>query len=256
MRNFTSYLIAVLMVLACSNNSASSRPSTEEISQKISSDLASWNLSNTVGATINHDTLEIGILYKGVGSIGNAPYYYDTFSNDLIVKTLIYKNLEFCRNFSKIKLDILFEGSQKVNQALIGDSEIETIRSFFATNSFYQNVVFSFENFDYNDVIFFNSAIKLIVSETNERFNFKGNYWELLESFNAYCAEKKDDRIDEAVLFALMCNLVKNVDYGPEEPENADRILLTILEECGISKSIYNMDVDELYEYIRNLRSL
>ncbi len=250
MRNLISCLIAVLMVFGCSSNSPVPRPSATEISKKISSNLASWNLSNTVGATINQDTLEIGIFYKGVGSVGNAPYYYDDFSNDLIVKTLIYKNLELCRNFSKFKFEILYEGSQKVNQAILGDSEIETIKSFFATNSFYQNVVYSLENFDYNDVTFFNSAIKFIVSETNERFNFKGNYWELLESFTNYCEERNEELIDEAVLFALMCNLVKNVDYGPEEPQNADSILLKVLKDCGISESIYEMNVSQLYEYL------
>lgn len=255
MRNFLSCLFVVSMVLACSNNSPSPEPSTTEISKIISSDLASWNLANTVGATIIKDTLEIGVLYKGVGTIGNAPYYYDDFSNDLIVKTMVYKNLDLCNKFSKIKLDFLFEGSQRVNQAVLGSTKVGIIKSYFVNSIFYQNVVHSFENFDYNDVVFFNSAIKFIVRETDAKFDFKGNYWELLESFSNYCLRKDEQIADDAVLFVLMCNLIKNVDYGEEEPEDADRILLSVLEKCGISESVYKMNVSEMYEYLGTQKS-
>lgn len=243
---------ACLVLYSCTSEQSGNKVDVESyVFDSFNRDLKAWGFDVDVGVTVSQDTLQILIAYRGEDNAGKAPFFYDNYTNELIVKTLLMGVRSQLEPFSLVKLQLTFEGSPDVGHFHLTKDDLNDIWIFFTNESFYTNVKYCLEEFGYTDIVFFNSAIKFVVDGVKGRVKFNGNFWQLLKMVSS-CCRKDEESLNSALLFSLIGGLVRNVDYGGEEPVDGDLKFLNILNRsCGeITDSIYSMDISEMQIYL------
>lgn len=218
----------------------------DELTIDISNDLSSWNLNNGVHINSNTDTINIEISYLDKDS-----FYLDVFTNELIVKTILYKYRKDLENYKMVNVYINFEGYPDLATFNIDESKKVLINEFFVEKKYYENVIYSLENFNYEDIATFNSIIKFIVNEVN-RYNFSGNYWELLKEYTGYYSPNNGCSTIEAELFVTMVQMIKHVGYNNLLPKDIYEKFTLLLESQSLEIKVLDMNADDTQKYIES----
>jgi len=242
-----STIIYLLLLLAgCTTLTEKSTAIEQNITTEIRNDLQSWNLSTEVLVKTFKDTLAIDILFLN----GKDSFFLDQYSNELIVKTFIHKHQERFKKYKMINLSLEFESYPDILTIRLNKQKKKTINSFFVKNNYYyNNVIYSLENFNYKNITMFNSIIKFIINESKNP-TFKGNYWELLYSLSPSNGLVNESETNNRLLFVIMIQMVKNV-YSDLFPKETASDLVKLIKRNNIDESVLDMTYPELVDYFK-----
>jgi len=236
----------LLLLAGCTTLTEKSTAIEQNITTEIRNDLQSWNLSTEVLVKTFKDTLAIDILFLN----GKDSFFLDQYSNELIVKTFIHKHQERFKKYKMINLSLEFESYPDILTIRLNKQKKKTINSFFVKNNYYyNNVIYSLENFNYKNITMFNSIIKFIINESKNP-TFKGNYWELLYSLSPSNGLVNESETNNRLLFVIMIQMVKNV-YSDLFPKETASDLVKLIKRNNIDESVLDMTYPELVDYFK-----
>ena len=241
MANKLFVLILLSVLISCTGQ----EKSNPDYALVIKKTLATWNLDATVNQSVFEDTLKIDIFYWDFMDYEyKRKYYLDHHSNELIVKTLAFLNQDLFAKYSVVYFTLRFEGASDIGKFPIDSEKMRIIKAYFSNPLILENTVYSLESFTYNDIVVFDTMIKNLTEEVEE-IDFEKNYWEMVRGFSLYCSENNKQYIEDALALILIDGYLFYEDFETE-PKNADNILLSMLNKCGIQKEILEKSIDEI----------
>ncbi len=223
------------------------------IQKNIFKTLESWNLKADISVKKVKNTLSISIFYKENDNKEKASYYYDVYTNELIVKTFIYKHKDILNNYDSIKITLEFEKAPDIARFYLDKKKIAEIDHFFQNNLFYQNVLYSLEKFNYNTLTYFKSIIKYInngLVQFNYNFN-KNNYWELLNSYSNFCTNPTEENLKKTEMFIIFISAVKK-EHSKDFNFDVNKNLFNFLKNCSMNEKVYDLNFKKLELYLKN----
>lgn len=238
-------LLVLLLLFQCGVNE------NVTIEEELSKTLISWNLKADISITELDRVMQIEIYYKKKdnNSTKQDTYYYDVFSNELIVKTIIQKFKSKFKDYKQINFKIEFEGAPDIANFYIDYSKRKIIHNYFQNELFYNNVIYSLKNFNYDDITLINSAIKKITNGS-KMFDFETyNYWELLEIYSNFNAKPTKKSLKKVELFIITIGAF-NKNFKKYANPNIDKKLNTLLTLSNIEIQVLNMKFIEIDEYL------
>ncbi len=220
------YLIILLLIsISCKKENHFNE---KKIEKDVKQTLLNWHLDTKVEIKTKKKSLLIKISFPQMNiKEGERPYYFDDFSNKLLVKSLLKKYSDQFFDFSTIKVELSFLFFKNSNIEInINDIEKNHILSYFNKKQFYDVIIFSFNEFTPQDIAFLNSQLKYITKYLGLD---ETEYWKLIEGlFN-----DKNNK-NEKLLKILIGNL-KNNNYELESDYLIEK-LSEILDKYNYGK--------------------
>lgn len=244
---YISILMPIIYFLGCTPEKSAPDFDHAQFLKEISGDLHAWNLKAKVEVDLTSDSLGLAIKYYPKDS-----FYFDEYTNELIVKTLMFNQLEKVNQFRKVNLLVEFEGYPDYATFPLSSREFKVIGEFYKDSSFYRNVIYGLENFNVNDLYILNGQIRYVVKVVDQ-FSFKGNFWELMESASSFFSGKDVSKKKDAELLIVLCQMIKHVNYDDYLPENTYFKLQKMLVNYGLPPEIMDMHYDEVSEFLKEL---
>ncbi len=220
------------------------------LEEDLSKTLISWNLKADVSITEIDSVMQINIYYKkNINSTNQDSYYYDVYSNELIIKAIVKKFKERFKDFQQLNFKIEFEGAPDIANFYLDYNKRKNIYNFFQDELFYNSVIYSLENFNYDDITLINSAIKKITNGSKV-FNFEVyNYWELLEIYTNFNTKPTKKSLKKVELFIITIGAF-NKNFKKHANPNIDKKLNILLTMSNVEIQVLNMKFIEIEEYL------
>lgn len=254
MKKLPLLLISHLLLLnSCISKDQTDSTQALEIASIIGKHLTNWNLSGSVMTSIKNDTLNVEIFYNSdldtLDIRAKSPYYYDQYTNELIIQALSYLHMPWFNKFAIVYFQIRFENAPDIAKFYYNKQSLDVINHFFENQIFFDNIIKSLNEFNYDNIIFFDSNCKYLLRAL-EKPNLVDNYWELLRRFSMFCADQNRESLEEAEVFLFLSSMIKQVDLGETEPDNAERVFIEIIKGCDIDETILDLDFQRIHEYL------
>ena len=228
-----------------------------EIERLIQQDITDWGMQSEVEASVVNDTLKVVILYKKISGLkeGQIPYYYDEYSNELIVRLLAVKHKDLLGQQPILYIKLRFEGAYDVGHFYIDKFKYMLYEAFFQNKLLHENVVYSLSNFTPREILFLETLIEIIVLKKWE-YKINYNYWQLLAEFSDYLLLRNSENFDGAKLFVYMVSNNKRIKHN-EFSENCNEKLLWILKNSGLDERVYDLETTpEIEEYLMGIERI
>jgi hypothetical protein len=252
-------LFTVLTISSCQSQTETTSPSkkdvkdvielNDQVSVNVHNSLDQWGLSSKVEVGIEKNEISIDILY-----LNKEPFFTDVYSNELVVKTLVFKHKEELLRFETINISLAFDGFIDSADYNLDKDKLKIIDTFFADADFYHNVDYSLTQFTPSNIRAINSLIKFIVEQSDMEVENR-NYWELLNDFTSFCSLKDETKLKQAELFIVLLQMMKNVDYQDAGiPKLMYMKFEKILKSGNLSLEILDLkSFDDIHESLSGL---
>ncbi|MEW4923110.1 hypothetical protein [Algibacter sp. 2305UL17-15] len=254
-------LLLIFLFIGCQSEN---KTEITTLKFNISETLKTWHLKADVSVEIKEkDTLRVHVYYKKKpeSNADKAPYYYDVYSNELIVKTLVYKYRKELDKYQQVNIHLEFEGAPDIADFYLNKTKIKQIHQFFKNSLFYKMVLYSLETFNYNDITLLNSTLKNLLGDIQStsvasKFNFPVlKYWDILNVYSDLCSKitlnnDSNDLSKVELLFITIGGFNKNFKEYENSP-NTDKKLTKLLGFCDIDRKILDMSYQDMDAYLR-----
>ena len=211
--------------------------------------LKQWKLEANVKTFLDVDTLCTHVTFTGT-SIRNPDgriyptYYLDSISNTLISKLIVYENRHEIDSYPLFKLRKTFLEPNEVFESIITSREIKEVVNEFSDTIFYNNVLFTLSNFNYEESTFFRSTINGIVQDVPE-FKNKISFWNLLQKYSEFCTNPSDLTKKEAKLFIMFAVLLEPF-YKDYLKESTPKKMKSLVTRQGFDLDVFEYNLSKL----------
>lgn len=167
----------------------------------------------------------------------NKDVFLDRYTNELIVNFLIFKNKDEFAKLKKPTVELRFNEFDDF-YSLEVDKNLDSINLFFASKNFFNDVKYSLKNFNYEEIVVFESLINLIASESSIDAE-PLNYWETMRYLSSCAENMSQEKIEYVHLFITMIQLIKHTNTNLSDSEYLK--FTPLLNKYGIDVQVLDM---------------
>ncbi|MGS2739707.1 hypothetical protein [Sinomicrobium sp. M5D2P17] len=242
-------LILPLLFLSCQNTA---KTDTDILANEMEKKLHSWKLINHISIQEKEKELRINIDFKKDEEKSLESYFIDQISNETVIAMLGYTFFNTLKSYDSVSYTLSFEGGDMNDLKITGNKEILK-KNFDRINSspkLYGFIEYAFKNIRSVDVARANVWLELL-NNKSEIFNFKGNFWSLLEDYALACENPKEN-IRTIYLFIGFTGLIRDPDNPKRDDINQEN-LLYYLESCGYSSGLTKLPLPDLMDALAKM---
>lgn len=233
-----SLILLTLILCSCYNQ----KELESELSDNLQNDLRIWQLDTRVNTRVENNLLYVEIQFLGEPTLNKeAPYYYDTSSNEMIANFLVYQNKADFFEFDSSVVELNFVGFKETIRYFFGKKSFQNIEQNFSNTYAKLNVNQSLIFLEYKDIIFLDGLIELIIKKKEYQTDENVNYWTLIKGFSIYC-NSRDIASEYLEIMVTLNFLLEQLSIEDEHAKKLSEFINQLLQECDFNEKNYNYD--------------